>query len=326
MLSGPEARVQASAVLAVVDLETGTTDEQLERLERAIAIIDRIALEVDDEIDRLSVLRMKESLRLLAGPARTGDRGGVLLGVASWDGTLLLDDDHISGPLQQMYEEPGAHLPRGTLRRYRFALSELFHQQSHFLAAEGTSYADSAAVFADPAVRLLELGVTAAWTARHLDDYLAALDIPEVAPGIEQVGLPDGYPAYLPAAEALAASVGDRVGLPSDEVLRRLNVVTPAAKWTELTTLLLSASGLASVIPPADRPAIAQRVDQAMRAPLYVMATLNVAEGDEPGVQATSAAAGRASVDAAVQTIEAIRREYRPRRPAPSTPPTTPKR
>jgi hypothetical protein len=41
----------------------------------AIAIIDRIALQVDDEIDRLSVLPMKESLRLLAGPAPTGDRG-----------------------------------------------------------------------------------------------------------------------------------------------------------------------------------------------------------------------------------------------------------
>jgi hypothetical protein len=298
MLSGPEARVQASVVLAAVDLETGTPNEQLERLERAIAIIDRIALEVDDEIDRLSVLRMKESLRLLAGPARTGDGGGVLLGLAAWDGTLLLDEVHISGPLQQMYEEPGAHLPRETLRRYRFALSELFHQQSHFLAAEGTSYADSAAVFADPAVRLLELGVTAAWTARHLNDYLAALDIPEVAPGIEQVGLPDGYPAYLPAAEALAAGVGDRVGLPSDEVLRRLNAVTPAAKWTEATTMLLSASGLSSVVPPADRPAIAERVDLAMRAPLFVMATLNVAEADEPTLQATSAAVGRASVDA----------------------------
>jgi hypothetical protein len=37
-----------------------------------------------------------------------------------------------------MYGQPGAHLPPETLRRYRFALSELFHQQSHFLAAEGT--------------------------------------------------------------------------------------------------------------------------------------------------------------------------------------------
>jgi hypothetical protein len=181
-------------------------------------------------------------------------------------------------------------------------------------------------VFADPAVRLLELGVTAAWTARHLNDYLAALDIPEVAPGIEQVGLPDGYPAYLPAAEALAAGVGDRVGLPSDEVLRRLNAVTPAAKWTEVTTMLLSASGLSSVVPPADRPAIAERVDLAIRAPLFVMATLNVAEADEPTLQATSAAAGRASVDAGMDAIETIRREYTARRPSSSTPPTTPKR
>ena len=76
MLSEPEARVQASVVLAVVDLETGTPAEQFERLERAIAIIDRIALQVDDEIDQLSVFRMKESLRLLAGPAPTGDGAG----------------------------------------------------------------------------------------------------------------------------------------------------------------------------------------------------------------------------------------------------------
>ena len=33
LLCGPEARVQATVVLAVIDLETGTQDEQLERLE-----------------------------------------------------------------------------------------------------------------------------------------------------------------------------------------------------------------------------------------------------------------------------------------------------
>jgi hypothetical protein len=279
------------------------------RLEQAILSIDRLAYRADDEIDRLSVLRMKESLRLLAGPDRTGD-GGVLPGLAAWDGTVLLDEVHVTGPLKEMYDQPGLRRSPETLRRYRFALSEMFHQQSHLLAADGRSYGDSAAAFTDPAVRLLEVGVTAAWTARHLDGYLEALGIPEIAPGIEQVRLPDGYPSYLPAAEALSAAIGQRVGLPADEVLRRLNAVTPTGKWLEMTTLLLNASGLVAVVPPAHRPAVARRVDQAMRIPLRAMATLRVAEGDEPGLQATSSAAGLASVDAAVTTIETIRREY----------------
>lgn len=308
-LSGPQARVAASDILATVDLSTGTSAERIARLEQAISSIDQLARRTDDEIDRLSVLRMKESLRLLAGPDRTGD-GGILPGLAAWDGTLLLDEVHISGPLKELYDQAGIRRSPADLRRYRFALSEMFHQQSHLLAAGGTSYGDSAAAFADSAVRLLELGVTAAWTARHLDDYLVALGIPELAPGIEQVRLPDGYPSYLPAAEAMAGAIGGRVGLPPDEVLRRLNAVTPLGKWPEMTTLLLNASGLVAVVPPDHRAAVAGRVDQAMRVPLRAMATLRVAEGDEPSVQATSSAAGRASVDAAVAAIEAIRREY----------------
>ncbi|GAA0936609.1 hypothetical protein GCM10009554_24260 [Kribbella koreensis] len=308
-LSGPQARVAASDILAAIDLSTGSSAEQIARLEQAISSIDRLGGRCDDEIDRLSVLRMKESLRLLAGPDSTGG-GGVLPGLATWDGTLLLDEVHVTGPLKQMYDQPAMPKSPETLRRYRFALSEMFHQQSHLLAAAGTSYRASMAAFADPAVRLLELGVTAAWTARHLDDYLQALGIPQLAPGIEQVSLPDGYPSYLPAAEALSTAIGRRVGLAPDEVLRRLNAVTPAGKWPEMTTLLLNASGLGPVVPPDHRAAVAGRVDQAMRAPLRSMATLRVTDGDEPGVQATSRAAGLASVDAAVATIEAVRREY----------------
>jgi hypothetical protein len=306
-LSGPQARVAASDILATVDLSAGP--ERMARLEQAISSIDQLAHRTVDEIDRLSVLRMKESLRLLAGPDRTGD-GGILPGLAAWDGTVLLDEVHVVGPLKEMYDQPGLRRSPETLRRYRFALSEMFHQQSHLLAADGTSYRDSAAAFTDPAVRLLELNVTAAWTARRLDGYLQALGIPEIAPGIEQVRLPDGYPSYLPAAEALAAAISRRVGLPADEVLRRLNVVTPTGKWLEMTTLLLNASGLATVVPPDHRQAVARRVDQAIRTPLRAMATVRVADGDEPGLQATSSAAGLAAVDAAVTAIETIRREY----------------
>jgi hypothetical protein len=309
-LTGAQGRVEASNVLAGVDATSGSVPEQVAGAETAIVLIDRIAARVDDEIDRLSVLRMKESLRLLAGPPRGPETGGVLLGLAAWDGTLHLDEQYVSGPLRRMYESAGAKVPIEVLRRYRFALSEMFHQESHLLTATGTTYADSRAAFADPAVRLLELGVTAAWTARHLGTYLEALGIPQVAPGIEQVDLPDGYPSCLPAAVALAEVAGQRAGIPADEVLRRLNVVAPAAKLSELTMVLLTASGLAQVVPPANRPTVAQRVAQAMRSPLAAMAALDVAGSNEAALQVTSAAAGRACVEAGVQAIEAVRSEY----------------
>jgi hypothetical protein len=309
-LNGPDARARASTVLTVVDLITGTVDERIARAELAIGRIDAVAKRVDDEIDRLSVLRMKESLRLLAGPPADGVDNGPLLGLAAWDGTLVLDEDLITKPLEEMYAAPGARHDIATLRRYRFALSELFHQQSHFLAGDGASYADSAGVFADPVVRLLELGVTASWTARHLDDYLVELGVPEVAPGIEQVSLPVGYPAYVPAVEALVIGVAARAGMPPDDVLRRLNGVTPAAKWNEITTLLLVASGLASVVPPADRPAVATQVREAMQMPLFVMATLDTVGATEPAIQATSAEAGRDAIAAGVTQIDTIRHEF----------------
>jgi hypothetical protein len=263
---------------------------------------------VDDEIDRLSVLRMKESLRLLAGPGGTDSADGVLLGLAGWDGSLAFDEVFVTAPLKEMYGHAGERRSEHLLRRYRFALSEMFHQQSHLLTEAGVSYADSAAAFADPAVRLLELGVCAAWTAQKLDEHLEALGVPEIAPGIERVTLPDGYPSYLPAAVALCEAIGERSGMPAHEVLRRLNAVAPASKLPQATTLLLTASGLARVVPPAERAMVQQQVSEQIRLPLLAMATLPVDGSDERALRTTAAAAGREAVTAGVRAIEEIRR------------------
>ncbi|WP_344177839.1 hypothetical protein [Kribbella lupini] len=340
-MTGSEARVQVSGILAAVAREqlavaragigTETTapaagqrvartavarpseERVVDRaaVERAIGAIDRVAASVDDEIERLSVLRMKESLRLLAGPAPADATSGTVLGLAAWDGSLVFDETLVLAPLQEMYEHPGERVGDEVLRRYRFSLSEMFHQQSHLLSEAGTSYGDSAAAFADPAVRLLELGVSAAWTARHLDEYVETLGVPEIAPGIDQVELPDCYPSYLPAAVGLSEAVGERIGVPADEVLRRLNVVAPASKLPLATTLLLTASGLAQVVPPADRAAVQQQVSEQIRLPLLALATLRVDGTGERALQTTAAASGRAAVDAGVRTIEQIRRDRR---------------
>ncbi|MFC0624956.1 hypothetical protein [Kribbella deserti] len=303
-MTGPEARAQASAVLAAIDVENGTPAERLDRIERAIRAVSTIAAQVEDEIDRLSVLRMQESLHLLAGPAAPGVDRGVLLGLAAWDGTMYLDERFVTQPIQQLYDAPGTRHDVATLRRFRFALSEMFHQESHFLAAEGTSYADSAAAFLDPVVRLLEFGVTAAWTAKHLDEYLTGLGIAQLAPGIEQVELPVGYPAYVPAVEALTAGLGELIRQPADEVLRRLNAATPAQKWEGVTWLLLGA-----VVPPQHRAAAAPRVRRAMHAPLAVMATLDTSDSIEAAIQNASAGAGRAAIAAGLAEVEMFRRE-----------------
>lgn len=323
MVTGPEARVQVSGILAAVAREqvavareqgagsqaAGRRGVGLAAVERAIGAIDRIAASVNDEVERLSVLRMKESLRLLAGPGAADGAGGAVLGLAAWDGTLVFDETLVLAPLQEMYEHAGQRAGEQVLRRYRFALSEMFHQQSHLLSEAGASYGDSAGAFADPVVRLLALGVAAAWTAKHLDEYVETLGVPEIAPGIESVALPDCYPSYLPAAVGLSEAIGERIGVPADEVLRRLNNVTPASKLPLATTLLLSASGLAQVVPPADRAMVQDQVSEQIRLPLLALATLRVDGSDERAVQTTAAASGRAAVEAGVRTIEQIRRD-----------------
>jgi hypothetical protein len=302
--SGADARALASTELA---LATAPGPEPIARLEDAMLRITGIADRTDDEVDRLSVLRMNETLRLLAGPPR-GPRSGTVLGLALWDGTLVYDEPLVTGPLRQMVAYSGAQHDAETLRRYRYAVSEMLHQSSHLLCAPGSSYGASREAFADPAVRLLEMGVTEAWSARHLDEYVDALGLEPVAPGIKTVGLPVSYPAYVPAVDALTEEIGRRSALPADEVLRRLNTVTPAAKPETAAVILLEASGLASVVPPAARGAVTAEVTTALLGPLLVMATEDTTGAPESTIMAASALAGRLAVEAAEAEIEAVRR------------------
>jgi hypothetical protein len=311
LLTGADARALASTVLARVADAQGTVGELVAQLEQAMAEITRIADHTADEIDRLSVLRMNAPLRLLAGPPPPGQEpGGIVLGLAAWDGTLFYDDELITAPLKEMFDAP-AHADTAALRRYRYALSELFQQNSHLLSGQGPSYSESAAVFADPAVRLLELGVAEAWTARHLDEYIDALEIGAVAPGIKAERLPVSYPAYVPAVEELARRIGERAGLDPDQVLRKLNNVTPAAKAETAAIALLGASGLASVVPPAQQAEVTEAVVRAILAPLYVMATLDTTGSDENGIRAASAAAGGQAADAAEAQIHTTGTRFR---------------
>lgn len=316
LLSGPDARALASTLLARAAVVEGTgTDAEIaalrERIEETIAAITRLGEHTADGPDGLSVLRMNTPLRLLAGPAPEGtEQGGTVLGLAGWDGTLLYDDELITEPLKHLFDG-GPHDNPDVLRHFRYALSELFQQNSHLLGAAGTSYGDSAAAFADPAVRLLELGVTEAWTARHLDEYIDALELGAVAAGIKAQRIPVSYPAYVPAVEEFARRIGERTRMDADQILRRLNSVTPAAKAETAAILLLGSSGLASVVPPAEQREVTASVARAIQAPLYVMATLDTSGYGEPAIQATSAAAGGQAADAAEAAIATVRSRYR---------------
>lgn len=315
-LGGPDARALASTLLARVAVVEGSGTETdvaalRARIEETIAAITRIAEHTADGLDGMSVLRMNSPLRLLAGsPAEGAVQPGTVLGLAAWDGTLLYDDELITEPLKYLFDSQPQNDPY-VLRHYRYALSELFQQNSHLLSAGGTSYADSAAAFADPAVRLLELGVTEAWTARHLDEYIDALELGEIAAGIKAQRIPVSYPAYVPAAEELARRIGERTGTDADQVLRKLNNVTPAAKAQTAAILLLGASGLAAVVPPAEQAEVTASVVRAIQAPLYVMATLDTSGYGEPAIQAASAAAGGQAADAAEAQITTTRSRFR---------------
>ncbi|HZX07702.1 hypothetical protein, partial [Kribbella sp.] len=197
-----------------------------------------------------------ETARVLAGADQSAWNGYVvstdsaILGLAHWDGTLYLDREAILDPLQHLYEHAGEYRPPPTLLAYRESLATILHEHAHFLGPAGATQEAAREGFLKPGSRELEEGVTEAWAQDHLDDYINALGIDKVAPGINSVRCGGYYPAFVPAVRDLTADLDTRTDQPSGHTLQSLNRQTAAGQFPMLVDLLYNSTRLPALEPP----------------------------------------------------------------------------
>jgi hypothetical protein len=213
-------------------------------------------------------------------PSKTVD-GERVLGTAEWDGTVLYDEEYVVKPLRMMFLRSGQDSDDRTLLQFRNAIDVVFHENLHFLTAAGTEHRDGERAYKYAPVRALEEGATSEYVAEKLDDYIRALELHKIAPRIDMLPSTTAYPRFSPATEQLAwelaqLSVPGESGLEKQEVLRRLNVVNAADKWSVATGLIVRSHRLHELFRGDDRLGQAERqIEQAMWNEFYTLATLN---------------------------------------------------
>jgi hypothetical protein len=192
-------------------------------------------------------------------------RGMPVASEATWGQGLRLDYGYVMAPLRQMYANPGARHDAATLLTYRRAVETLFHEHVHLLTAHGTDHTEAEPYMRHASVQALEEGVTEAYAFAKLDDFVDEVGIEQIAPAIKEV---DDPPTFTPEAlklTRLADQVCTKVpGLDSAEVLRRLAVVNPRDKWSQVTRITWNASGLQTVVPPAQHAEAETRLGRKM--------------------------------------------------------------
>lgn len=228
-------------------------------------------------------------------------------GLARWDGTIHYSDRRVSYHLQAMFHGRGRPQSAKTLQTYRDALKVVYHENIHLLTADGTSHAQGSAAYQRPAGRVLEEGVTEAYTQATLNDYIKELGLEEVAPGISSVREPVAYPHYVAAAETFAGAIGRRTGSNGTEVLRRMAIVNTAEKFRVAAELVYSASDLPGRVPETERAAAVQRIEDAMKSPF---ARVDALKADKPADLVAAAAAGAAADHAAYQEVRSLRQQW----------------
>jgi len=231
-------------------------------------------------------------------------------GVAGPDGTLYYKESDVVVPLRQMFEYAQHYnQPEADLVSYRQALKTFLHENTHLLTADPRTYEASSATYVNPAVKVLEEGVTEAYAQAHLDDYINELGLEEIAPGIGGVKERPSYKAYTPAAERFAGALARGARLDQDEVLRRLAIVSMEQKYTTAAELVYDSSDLARMnLSAQDRQAAIQRISTAMQEP---MAKLVASEEKSfgPEIRRQSAKTGAMAVQSGYDMARTIRTE-----------------
>lgn len=161
-----------------------------------------------------------------------------LLGLAEWDGTLRFSRSEVLEPLRELLSGSPGRGPLA-LRRYKEALLSLFHENNHLL---GPSDGEPEATLEelDWAAVALEEGVTEAYTNLHIGDYIRALRLDRIAPGLSGAVVPAAYPEYVAIVAALVGRVARSSRLSPGEVLRELNAQTIRGKYPRLSRLSLA--------------------------------------------------------------------------------------
>ena len=151
------------------------------------------------------------------------ESSGGPLSTAHFDGRLEYDQVFVTCPIRHLAAYAGLRHSAETLTAHRIALQTILRANSHLMLPDGECLAASTAAYAATHNAALEQGVSQVWSADHLDDYVDALGVEEMAPGIKAAGNPTPDPQYAPATRALAEGLGRDTGLGCAEVLRRLN-------------------------------------------------------------------------------------------------------
>ena len=118
--------------------------------------------------------------------------------------------------------------------------------------------------YQEPANEILEEATTEIATQQNLNEYIKALDLEAVAPGISRERTEPAYGEYVPAVETFAEEIGDASGHSGREVIRQMAVVNAENKFAVAAGLLYDQK-LASLAPAQAREGSVQAIAEAMQ-------------------------------------------------------------
>jgi hypothetical protein len=234
-------------------------------------------------------------------------------GVARWDHTIEYNRARVIEPLQEMFQN-ARHYNQDpkTLKSYREALKTVLHENVHMLAGEGTQHAQAQQDFANKAgVKQVEEGFTELYSQKRLDAYIDDLGLEEIAPGIKQAQAGAAYKRYLPAAQTLADTIARNAqdeNLNSDEVVRRIAVVTADQKFRVAAEMIYDKSDLAGLMPPEQRAEAVRRIEAAMGPEFAKVENIKTTDVDMRRRQ--SAVIGGRTATAAYDVVRDLRKQW----------------
>jgi hypothetical protein len=223
-----------------------------------------------------------------------------------WDGTIRYNSQDVVEPLQEMFDQAGQQHDAETLERYREALRTVLHENIHLLAGRGTSLAFPLDAYEGKAHKVFEEGVSELATQNQLDEYIEALDLERIAPGISRARTPAAYAIYVPAVDVFSQAVGSQVGLEAAEVVRMMAVVNAAEKFP-VAAELLYAKHLTELVPETAKADAIKCIAEAMHGPF---ATIHGYDPKAPDDVRMASLAGGSAVRRAGLEVQRIAEQW----------------
>ncbi|GAA1672720.1 hypothetical protein GCM10009745_14490 [Kribbella yunnanensis] len=230
-------------------------------------------------------------------------------GIAAWDGRMHLHNKFVVQHLREMFANPGQQHDEQTLRRFRWAIGVVLHENAHFAIPDKDDYALSAAPFGDRKwLRWAEEGFVEAFNSAYLNDFIKETGLDKVAPGILEVESGETYESFAPAARAMSQGVDGRTGM-DREALRRQAAASPRGQWDELVDQLYETSKLPDLVPDADVGFVKREIGEAMRTH-FAWLDENTGRGNVQQTRELSALRGTQAFQAGVYAMESFEKLY----------------